>query len=218
MPGARLNLTDITRRVGALRGEFASGCTKQAQDVGRRLVAGYAFVDELLATGVDLFEHGHSAQLLELNHIILCGVSTERRAQFAAHLAATTAAFYADEAGALRELADWLGRGRGYLPERLAAGAFIRIASAPQLFIEGNMRTATLFATYVLARAHCPPLVLTPRTFRPFLKLEDEVRVLDRRRWSFHLRAPLVARRIERFLANHADPALLRPAPGRAAE
>ena len=38
------------------------------------MIAGYAFVDALVADGIDLFALGSSKHLLELNTLVLCGI------------------------------------------------------------------------------------------------------------------------------------------------
>ena len=42
------------------------------------MLAGYAFVDTLVADGVDVFALGQLKHLLELNALVLCGASEAR--------------------------------------------------------------------------------------------------------------------------------------------
>ena len=53
------------------------------------MLAGYAFVDALVAAGTDMLALGHVKHLLELNTLVLCGRSEARRAAHAGHLAAS---------------------------------------------------------------------------------------------------------------------------------
>jgi len=48
-----------------------------------------------------------------------------------------------------------------------AAGLYIHIMSRPQLFFEGNHRSAILIVSFILGREGCPPFVLTPLNAKP---------------------------------------------------
>ena len=136
---------------------------------------GYRYVDALLAERVDVFAYGQSRHLLELNHRVLCGITPERRTQFAAHLAETERRFYDRGDGGIGELHDWVQRNRTRPARALAAGVFVHAVSTPQLFIEGNRRTAVLVASYLLARGGLPPVVVTAASY-PALRRDHRAR------------------------------------------
>lgn len=150
-------------------------------DVAMRLLDGYAYVDALLGDGRDPFAYGGSQLLLEMNHQVLCGASPDRRAEFAPHLAATRRRFYEDHLCGADAFYAWVERSRHLKPVAFAAGAYRRIVETPQVFIEGNQRTATLVASFVLGRAGLPPLVATARTFAALSALSAGCKALDRR-------------------------------------
>jgi prophage maintenance system killer protein len=141
------------------------------------MLAGYASVDALVASGIDLFALGSSRHLLELNTLVLCGTSPARRATYARHIAATEQRFYDERHGGVRDLVEWQAQHKDESPWTLAAGAHVQILSKPQLFIEGNHRTGALVMSYLLVRDGEPPFVLTlenaPAYFDIFRTLRD---------------------------------------------
>lgn len=193
-----------------------------AQDVARRMLDGYAYVDALLDSGRDPFVYGGSPLLLEMNHQVLCGASPHRRTEFARHLAATQQRFYEDHLCGADSFYAWVERSQHLKPVAFAAGAYRRIVQAPQLFIEGNQRTATLVASFVLGRAGRPPLVATERTFGTLATLSAGCKAIDRRwlpsmPWGWFLDAQL-----QSFIDRTADARFLakavesRPGPAHA--
>ena len=157
------------------------GASPGFEDARRRLLSGYAFVDRLLATGEDPFAYGGSPLLLELNHIVLCGTTPGRRAEFAPHIAATERRFYEDHECGADSFYDWVDENRRLRPIVFAARVYRQIVGAPQLFIEGNQRAATLVASYRLGRGGLPPLVRTRETFKAFASLSAQCKATDRR-------------------------------------
>ncbi|MER2509367.1 Fic family protein [Amaricoccus sp.] len=195
---------------GALSDAFAE--EPITADALRRLFEGYRHIDRLLADRVDVFDYGATRHLLELNHIVLCGVSPERRAQFRDHIEETERVFY--ERPGIGELVDWYKRNRSRAPRKLAAGLFVRFVSAPQLFIEGNGRTATLLASYHLARSGLPPLVIGAENFGRYAEILRRAGGIDRAAFSSLFAAEFVAHRLVGLMTDTGDPAfLLEPAP-----
>ncbi|MGV6871509.1 hypothetical protein ACUSIJ_02295 [Pseudochelatococcus sp. B33] len=174
-------------------------------DVIRRMMNGYAYVNDLLREGVDLFNYGSSQHWLELNHLVLCGRTPERRQQFRVHIEQTERRFYDDSVGGIGERIEWLLRHRASGPEALAAGIFLHVTSSPQLFIEGNRRTATLIASYALVSHGLPPLVVTERDYRAFFALTDGCKHIERPRWDQALIFRRESGRIEQFIAAAAN-------------
>lgn len=180
-----------------------------SDDIIRRMMSGYAYVDGLVREGVDLFSYGSSNHWLELNHLVLCGATPERREQFRHHIEETERKFYNDSVGGIGERIEWLLRHRSSSPEALAGGIFVLIASAPQLYIEGNCRTATLIASYALAWHGLPPLVVTERNSRTFFTLTDACKQVDRRRWDQALLFRRESVHVEQFIRETTDPRYL---------
>jgi hypothetical protein len=215
MPWDRLNLAEIDATLAAVaaapRDAIDPTHTDECvtPDALRRLGEGYRYVDELLAGRIELFQYGQSRHMLELNHRVLCGTTPERRRQFADHIAETERWFY-DRPGGIAGFSDWLQRNRTRPPRPLAAGVFVQVISTPQLFIEGNGRTATLLASYVLARAHLPPMVATVETFPRYHELTERCSAIDRDGLGSAFVTATAITRVAEFLQDTAERRFLR--------
>ena len=209
----RLDLTAIGDVLEAI-GARPSGATIDGEpvtnDVLRRLMEGYRYVDALLAERVDVFAYGQSKHLLELNHRVLCGITPERRTQFAGHIAETERRFYDRGLGGIGELHDWVQRNRTRPARTLAAGVFVYVVSTPQLFIEGNRRTAVLVASYLLARGGLPPVVITAESYPSFDEVAERAVAVDRNGFASGIGLTLAIHRVADFLQATADPRFLR--------
>ena len=111
--------------------------------------------------------------------------------------------------GGIADFNDWRERNRGLAGPELAAGCFIRIVSSPQLYVEGNQRTAMLVASYVLVRSGAPPLVLSARTKPEAARLFGEIKETRKTRLLEQPRLWKLQRRLAAFIVATADPALL---------
>ncbi|MDG4602632.1 MAG: hypothetical protein P9C48_04265 [Defluviicoccus sp.] len=125
------------------------------------MMAGYRYVDALVADGVDLFAIGASRHFLELNALVLCGTDPIERIREDAHLKATAQRFYEEDRGTISDLAAWYALHRDETAWTRAAGVYVRLLSEPQLFIEGNHRTGALIMSCILVRDGRPPFVLS---------------------------------------------------------
>ncbi|MEL7639078.1 MAG: hypothetical protein AAGU21_05460 [Solidesulfovibrio sp.] len=146
------------------------------------LLEGYAYVDELLEAGVEVFSPSGLDHILELNHIVLCGSDDSLRLEYGPHLLETRRRF----AEGLDEIANWYERKRHKSAYRRAAGVYVLSVSQPQLFLEGNHRTGALVASYILVQEGLPPFVLTrdnaTEYFNPstLIKYRHKEKFLDR--------------------------------------
>jgi len=175
------------------------------EDAERRMLCGYDFVDRLIETGGDPFVYGGSQHLLELNRLVLCGTSPQRRVEFARHLAASEQRFYDDPNCGADSFYAWMEEHRGLKPLPLAARVYRRIVGAPQLFIEGNQRTATLVTSFLLGRAGFAPLVRTAGTFQRFATLSERCKGIDRRRFSSKILGWWLDRKLQQFIARSLE-------------
>jgi hypothetical protein len=213
--GARLNLGEIE---ATLRRLHRTAACVSAVETLERLAAGYREVDRLLSEGVELLSYGGTRHLVELNHIVLCGVDPALRAQFQGHIAATERWFYDRPDAGVAALYDWSQINGGLPPVDLAAGQFLFAVSAPQLFLEGNRRTACLLASHTLVRAGAPPLVVTPEAFTRYAALADRCAALDRGAVASLLAREALAAELRSLIRALADPRLIAPdAPRRSA-
>lgn len=174
-----------------------------------QMLDGYAYVNRLLINGTEIMKLGEFHHLLELNHLVLCGSSSERRAEFRNHIERTEAHFYDREAGDIGGLVDWYQRHTSKPVRKLAAGVYVRVLSRPQLFIEGNHRTGALIMSYLLGLQGKPPFVLTPENAEAYFNPSTLVR--DSHKYSLDelIKIPKLARYFANFLQENEDDSLL---------
>ena len=151
----------------------ALGFTREwmEDEVVDNLMSGYALVSQLLEANVELFAMGNSAHLLELNTCVLCGTDEQKRREYGKHILATNRYFYDRTDGGIHDLMEWHALHRHETVWQRAAGIFMRIVSEPQVFIEGNDRTATLVMSYILAKERLPPFVLGMSNAKPYFEI-----------------------------------------------
>ena len=169
------------------------------------LVAGYAYVDGLVAADVDPFTLGHLKHLLELNVLVLCGSSAERRAAYARHLEASERRFYGDDVTGVRNVVEWVADHAAAAPAERAAGVYARMLAWPQLFIEGNHRTGVLAMSHVLLREGRAPFVLTPGNATAYFEISVGLREIALQNPATRFRLPALSGRLAALLAEDAD-------------
>lgn len=169
-------------------------------EVRRNMIAGYKAVDALLLEKIDIFEPGHSAQLLELNTLVLCGRDKQKRAESAQHIKQTKEKFYNEPGRGVGVLMEWLQHHRNNDVWRRAAGAYIHILSQPQLFIEGNHRTGSLIMSYILARDGETPFVLSVDNAKAYFDPSTLTKQSRRRGFDLLTKLPKLSRRFARLL------------------
>lgn len=174
------------------------------------MMSGYAFVDELIASKVNLFAYGHLRLFLELNARVLCGQDHDVRSEAAGHLAATNEHFYDAVDGGIRDVIEWHALHAEEPAFKRAAGVYIRILSEPELFIEGNHRTGALVMSYILACAGHPPFVMTVDNAKAFLDWSSYLTTKRKAGLLLRCQMPWLKRRFAAFLQEHADPKFLR--------
>ena len=164
----RLNLKTIEQSLRDVQREFPkineilhSRRDSMTDAVLENMLAGYAFVDKAVADGADLFTLRHIPDLLELNHIVLCGLNQQVRQEYQTHIEATAQRFYEQEEFNLDDILRWYYKHENESPWKRAAGVYVRILSQPQIYIEGNHRTGALIMSYILVRDGKAPFVLT---------------------------------------------------------
>src|SRR5262245_15493960 len=203
----RVNLATVAtslRRVQAAVG-LLEGRDVFDDRVLENMVSGYAYVDALVAARVDPFALGHLKHLLELNCLVLCGTSPERRATYTGHLQATEQRFYGDGAAGVRDLVEWVADHPNGPPCERAAGVYAMILGWPQLFIEGNHRTGVLAMSWVLRQEDQPPFVLTPENAATYFEISAGIHDISKDSAPGRLRLATLTARLARLLADDPD-------------
>lgn len=207
MSVARFDIPEIVRSLE--RTQRAYEAIEQSLDACRgampresvaNMVEGYRYIDQLLGQGTDLFAMGNSSLLLELNALVLCGSDNEKRELFKLHLQQTRKKFYDDEQGGIGSLMEWLAFHASDSFFRRIAGLYIQVTSQPQLFIEGNHRSAILMVSYMLGREGYPPFVLTSDNAKGLLDRSRAIGELKKHGFSSLIRIPLLCNQLAAIL------------------
>ncbi|MGE3540674.1 MAG: hypothetical protein AB7N91_24945 [Candidatus Tectimicrobiota bacterium] len=212
----RLDLAAIESALRRLQQEFPhintllqSRRDAMTDEIVEHMLTGYMFVDQALADDIDLLTPRHITCLLELNHLVLCGVDPHVRREHAKHLVATTTRFYTQEAFNIDDILRWYTKHQDDSPWRRAAGVYVRILSQPQLYIEGNHRTGALIMSYILARAGKAPFVLTVENARAYLDPSSLVKATKKTPATLLTKLPRLKKRFASFLKDQEDPGYL---------
>jgi prophage maintenance system killer protein len=112
--------------------------------------------------------------MLELNAIVHLGRDINNRAQYEGFLAETRDKFNKY----FPYLKQWYKRHEQENddPYKIAAGIYVRILAAPQLFSDGNHRTGALLANYYLMKKGLEPFILTPENAVEFFNLASDIK------------------------------------------
>ena len=225
MSSTRLDLAAIEaslRDVQAHFEEINASLTTPADPMGDRVVenllAGYEYLDELLADESYLLARGNSRRLLQLNCLVL-GATATPGPWVARGVPPDRGAFLRRwQPGRPARPHELCGRAQGRRDLEARRRAYIQILSAPQLFVEGNHRTGALIMSHLLTRAGKPPFVLTVRNAKAYFDPSSLVKACRKRSIQALLEVPKLRKRLAKFVEYEADPAFLlrQPAMARA--
>jgi len=214
----RIDLAAVHASLGSLQRDWheAFSSLSVARDplddrVVDNMLAGYSFVDALVTSRIDVLAPGNSKHLLEMNSLVLCGTSPARREDYRRHIQATEHRFYEERAGGVEDLVEWYARHRDDAVWSRAAGAYVRMLSRPQLFIEGNHRTGALLMSFILVWSGRPPFVLSADAAPAYFDPSVSISHLDKKSPTTYFQLSRVRDRIATLLIEHSDPRHLLP-------
>jgi len=164
------------------------------------MLTGYTFVDKAVADGVDLFTLRYATALLELNHIVLCGLNQQVRQEYQTHIEATTQRFHEQEEFNIDDILRWYYRHEDESSWKRAAGVYVRILSQPQLYIEGNHRTGALIMSYILMRDGKAPFVLSVDNAKAYFDPSTLIKETKKTATSLLTKLPRLKKRFAEFL------------------
>ncbi|HYB40281.1 MAG TPA: hypothetical protein VEL75_00855, partial [Candidatus Methylomirabilis sp.] len=123
-PVRRVNLAAVETSLRRLQQQLARDGSRDPMDdrVVDNMLAGYGFVDALVADGVQVFAMGNLKHLLELNTVVLCGTSPARRDLYAGHIQATERRFYEERHAGIEDVIEWHAGHAGASSWERAAG------------------------------------------------------------------------------------------------
>ena len=219
MGKSRLNLRTIERSLRRVQREFPrineilrSRRDSMSDEVVANMMAGYTLIDKVLADGTDLLTAKHGSYLLELNHIVLCGLNPKIRKEHRTHIDITTQRFYGQEEFNIADILQWHEDHHSESCWKRAAGVYVRILSQPQLYVEGNHRTGALIMSYILARDGRAPFVLTVDNAKAYFDPSTLVKQTHKTTSTLLMKLPRMKKRFADFLREQANPQYLCPA------
>jgi hypothetical protein len=199
------SLRDVQREFPKINALLRSRRDALTDEVLDNLLAGYRFVDTALAGAADFLTPKHVANLLELNHIVLCGLNPQVRQEHHQHIEATAQRFYGHEDYNIADLLRWYDIHHSESSWKRAAGVYVRILSQPQLYIEGNHRTGALIMSYILARDGQAPFVLTVENARAYFDPSTLVKETKKTSTTLLTKLPRMKKRFAHFLHTQAN-------------
>ncbi len=206
MARARFNLPEIERALKEFQAHFPEINDKLEMrreeftgTIVNNLMEGYAFLDDLQAKGIDLFSVSGLYNMLELNHIVLCGTSSEVRMEYYRYLQEARKSFVER----MKPILKWFrSSGSALEPYRAAAEYYARALSFPQLFFEGNHRTENMVVNYYLANVGLPPYVIGVESAVEYLDVSARIKFSTAKGGGGRARVKH-AKQFRRFLANY---------------
>jgi hypothetical protein len=206
------SLREVQREFPKINEVLHSRRDSMTDAVLENMLAGYAFVDKAVADGVDLFTLRHATALLELNHIVLCGINQQVRQEYQTHIEATTQRFHEQEEFNIDDILRWYYRHEDESSWKRAAGVYVRILSQPQLYIEGNHRTGALIMSYILMRDGKAPFVLTVDNAKAYFNPSTLVKETKKTATTLLTKLPRMKKRFASFLRDQENSHYLHPA------
>ena len=169
------------------------------------MLTGYAYVNKLLMQNIDLLKPSDLHHLLELNHIVLCGVLLEHRRDYQQHIASTTDRFYKQQGFSISQLRKWADKHLDDSPWKQAAGAYILMISWPQLFAEGNHRTGALLMSSILVRLGKPPFVLCVDNAKGYFDPSSLAKSTQKNMYGLLYKLPKIKKKFAGFLEENSE-------------
>lgn len=213
----RLALKRIERSLRAVQREFTrinqeleAVRDPMVDEIVANMLAGYAYVDRLVEQQVDLMAPHNCHHVLELNHIVLCGLDPAVRKEHSGHMLTTQRRFYEQPAYNIDAVLEWYQAHQDESAWKRAAGVYIRILSQPQLFIEGNHRTGALIMSAILAREAKAPFVLTVDNAKAYFDPSTLIKATRKTPVTLLVKLPRMKKRFAKFLQAQANRRYLR--------
>ena len=168
--------------------------------VAYNMLLAYKRLNELLINKVDIFSEKNVLEMLELNHIVLCGHNEHLRFEYMNHLDATRQRFFEG----LPPIKRWYKKHYEHdRVSKVAAEIFVGVLSQPQLFIEGNHRTGSIIASWILLRGGMPPFVLTTENAKAYFNPSSQIKFSDKRVISDKFKLPKYQKSFRIFLEDN---------------
>lgn len=166
------------------------------------LLDAYAHLNELIAQDFSPFSPPGVSEIFTLNTLVLGGFDCDWRNSHKRFLKESRERFYV----MIQPLIKWYEKHHNDNPFKLAAGMYVGVLSHPQLFMEGNHRTGTLIASWILLKHEQPPFVLTVENAKTYFDPSAEIKFTDKRKVNGQLKLPKYRRYFRDFLEAQVKP------------
>lgn len=204
------SLRDVQREFPKINAMLHARRDSMTDAVLDNMLAGYAFIDQALADSADLFALRHIRDLLEINHIVLCGLDPQVRQEYHTHIEATSQRFHEQEEFNIDSILRWYHKHEKESPWKRAAGVYVRILSQPQLYIEGNHRTGALIMSYILVRDGKAPFVLTVDNAKAYFDPSTLIKATRKTATTLLMKLPRMKKLFAEFLREQAHEKYIR--------
>jgi len=165
--------------------------------VAGNMLLAYEKLNKILISKMNLFSDKNVLEIIELNHTVLCGNDETLRYEFKTHLEATKKKFFEG----LRPVKKWFNKHDGKDSAlKVAAEIYVGMLSQPQMFIEGNHRTGSIVASWILLRGGYPPFVLTYKNAESYFNPSSQIKFSDKRVIRDKLKLPKYEKSFKDFL------------------
>ncbi|MEW6264926.1 MAG: hypothetical protein AB1641_17770 [Thermodesulfobacteriota bacterium] len=179
-----------------------------SDEIIQNMLSAYKHLDDLVAEQVKIFSDDGLSEILELNHIVLCGRDAKIRMEYTHHLIETSKRFY----DLIQPVKRYYRKHKDSSPTKVASEVYVGILSRPQLFIEGNHRTGALLASYVLLMGGCSPFVLNVDNAVSYFDPSGQIKFSDKRSFKGKFKLPKYEKEFKLFLENNiSDRFVLNP-------
>jgi len=207
LPMIAASLRDVQANFSQINDVLRSRRDSMTDEVVERMLAGYTFVNDALKNRVDLLHPQYRARLLELNHIVLCGLDPRVRKEYHQHIEAAARRFYNnnDEGYDIDRILEWYEKHSQESPWKRAAGVYVRVLSQPQLYIEGNHRTGALIMSYILARDGKAPFVLTVANAKAYFDPSTLIKETKKTTFTLLAKLPRLKKQFAQFLHDQVN-------------
>lgn len=169
-----------------------------------RMMDAYRHLDGLLRKGMEPFSPQGISELLELNNIVHYGFNMELRLEYNRAIQANSEKF----SQYIIPIDKWYKkqmRGKPH-PLKAAAQVYVSALGFPQLFIEGNHRTANLISNWISMYYSHPPFVLDPNRALAYFRPSKEIkRFVDKTTWRGRARLPKYRNCFKKFWEENID-------------
>lgn len=165
------------------------------------MVEAYLYVNKLLIDKIDIFSIQNLKYWLEINSIVLCGISPKIRFEHHIYIQQTHDRFYEY----IHSILKWYLSHKNKNTFKVAAETYVGILSRPQLFIEGNHRTASLIASYLLLKNYQKPFVLNCDNAIAFFNPSAKIKFSDKRFIDGLFKLPKYKKRFRNFLEKYTS-------------